>query len=170
MTTSVDYALQSLMKLIKNAIKSKILRRSYVIILKGPHNSGKSHILKELSSSFKDKMVLLNFNLLYATHSKERTETGKKRDHPLKLIRDSLKKYSAKYEIIALDHMERYYNSIEKIEPLISTLIQNSKQLYNNDHHLIIILTFPISDSLEDLNQSFSDLGDQRNAIDIFCL
>lgn len=170
MTTSVDYVLQSLTKLIKNAIKSEILRRSYVIILKGPHNSGKTHILKELSSSFKDKIVLLNFNLLYTTHSKERTETGKKKDHPLKLIRDSIEKYSTKYEIIALDHMERYYNSIDKIEPLISTLIQKSKQIYNNEHHLIIILTFPISNSLEDLNKSFSDLGDQRNAIEILCL
>jgi len=169
-TTSVDYVLQFLTKLIKNAIKSEILRRSYVIILKGPHNSGKTHILKVLSSSFKDKMVLLNFNLLYTTHSKERSENGKKKDHPLKLIRDSIEKYSTKYEIIALDHMERYYNSIDKIEPLISTLIQKSKQIYNNEHHLIIILTFPISNSLEDLNKSFSDLGDQRNAIEILCL
>lgn len=170
MTTSVDYIFNSLKKVIMKAINSEILRRSYVIILKGPHNSGKSYILEELVSSFKEKMILLNFNLIYTTHSIERTKAEKKKDHPLKIIRDSLETYGAKHEIIALDHMERYYNSVDQIEPLISTLIQKSKQIYNNNHHLIIILTFPISDSLEGLNKSFSDLGDQRNAIDIFCL
>ena len=166
----VENVLNSLKKLIKKAIKSEILRRSYVIILKGPHNSGKSYILEELVSEFKENMILLNFNLLYTTHSRERLEAEKKKEHPLKIIRDSIETYGTKYDIIALDHMERYYNSVDQIEPLISTLIQKSKQIYSNNHHLIIILTFPISDSLEGLNKSFSDLGDQRNVVDIFCL
>ena len=170
MTAQVSDVYNSLKNLISKAIESEILNRAYVFILKGAHYSGKSYILEKLTSDFKEKMITLNFNIFYTNHSVESKRQHELIQHPLKFIRDTIEANSKTHDIIALDHLERFYNSIDSIEPLISTLIHKSRQICVNGHHLIIIFTFPISETLVQLNKSFSDLGYQRNAIQIFNL
>jgi len=166
----IDEVYNSIKIFIIKAISSVLLNRAYIIVLRGAHKSGKSFLLDRLVSDFKEKMRILNFNLIYTNHSIKSKSERKEIEHPLKVIRDKIELYSKSYDIIAIDHLERFYKSIDSIEPLISTLIQKSRQFYINNHHVIIILTFPISESLELLNRSFSDLKAQRNAIHIFNL
>lgn len=145
--------------------------RACVILIKGPHNCGKSLLLKHLYDYYKKRMDIIYFNLEYNEYKKTMKQNGIKTIlSPLQYLRKIFEEKDQITDIIALDHLEELYIEYNSLIEFLITCIQKSREIYVNDHHLIILITFPRSEENKSLESTINRLPMVRGAIKLINL
>lgn len=157
---------------IRDLLNNKYKYRSCVILIKGPHGSGKTYILNKLINKFsKYNAKLINFNKYYL----EKISNDTKKKSKLEILRELIDDINKKnqYIIIAIDNLEEFYNRLKpnKVKELLLTCIHKSRQYKIKNRHIIIILTLPTSEKLYNLENVINSLDNKiRDSITLIDL